>query len=114
MTTREQAMQWWNNQNFMQKGMFLDKHTEFEDRGVDSLTGSEIELIWSMEVEPQPDIYLDRLRQQYKVFKNWEKDKQGGRIAHFEYQAMRLFCLDTQLVSFNDIEQMEFEVNSSF
>lgn len=27
---------------------------------------------------------------------------------------MREFCLDTQLVSFNDIEAMEYEVNQSF
>ena len=31
-----------------------------------------------------------------------------------DYLAMRLFCLDTQLISFNDIEAMEYEVNQSF
>ena len=29
-----------------------------------------------------------------------------------DYFGMRLFCLDTQLISFNDIEVMENEVNT--
>lgn len=58
--------------------------------------------------------YLNRLRQQYKLFKDWQKDPQGGKIAYYQYQSMRLFCLDCELVSFNDIEAMEFEVNQSF
>ena len=55
----------------------------------------------------ESNIYLNRLKEQYKIFK---KDR-----IHFEsYYAMRLFCLDTQLISFNDIEVMEYEVNQSF
>ena len=55
----------------------------------------------------ESNIYLNRLKEQYKMFK---KDK-----IHYEsYYAMRLFCLDTQLISFNDIEVMEYEVNQSF
>lgn len=60
----------------------------------------------------ESNIYLNRLKEQFKIFKIWEKDKQGGKIAHFQYQAMRLFCLDTQLISFNDIEFMEYEINN--
>ena len=38
----------------------------------------------------------------------------GYEQAKKYYDAMRLFCLDTQLISFNDIELMESEINSSF
>jgi len=44
-----------------------------------------------------------------KIFHGVEQMKYKIR-----YQAMRLFCLDTQLISFNDIEIMENEINSSF
>lgn len=57
----------------------------------------------------QNNIYLDRLRQQYKLTKT---DILG--LKTHDYKAMRLFCLDTQLISFNDIEVMELEINSSF
>lgn len=59
------------------------------------------------------NIYLNRLKEQYKALKekqtvdSWSSNK-------MYYDAMRLFCLDTQLISFNDIELMEFEINSSF
>lgn len=53
--------------------------------------------------------YLDRLKQQYKQTQksvlNYNNNLQ-------DYQAMRLFCLDCELVSFIDIESMEYEVNS--
>lgn len=57
---------------------------------------------------------LDRLRQQYKAlnFRTCAIDEK--RILLTEYSAMRLFCLDCELVSFNDVEAMEYEVNSSF
>ena len=45
------------------------------------------------------------------------KEEWNGRLILkncYEYDAMRLFCLDTQLISFNDIELMESEINSSF
>ena len=60
------------------------------------------------------EIYLNRLKEQYKEifkFENWSEYK---RERQNDYQAMRLFCLDTQLISFNDIEMLEFEVNQSF
>ena len=57
--------------------------------------------------------FLNRLKEQYKQYKekqsidSWSTNK-------MYYDAMRLFCLDTQLISFNDIELLESEVNSSF
>lgn len=60
----------------------------------------------------EKNIYLDRLKQEYKQQQELLKlDRNTNLII---YQAMRLFCLDTQLVSFNDIEAMEYEVNQSF
>ena len=63
------------------------------------------------------NIYLNRLKEQYKKMLS---KKQGyfylegyNRLLQ-DYLAMRLFCLDTQLISFNDIEVMENEINSSF
>lgn len=65
----------------------------------------------------ESNIYLNRLREQYKKLKEFKAnqttpDEFWKRKDY--YDAMRLFCLDTQLVSFNDIEVMEHEVNSSF
>ena len=61
------------------------------------------------------NIYLNRLKEQYKQMLS---KKQGyfylegyNRLLQ-DYLAMRLFCLDTQLISFNDIEVMENEINS--
>jgi hypothetical protein len=62
--------------------------------------------------------YLDRLRQQYKNYKSVESKKymedEDIRTLKGFYDSVRLFCLDCELVSFNDIETMEYEVNSSF
>jgi hypothetical protein len=58
---------------------------------------------------------IERLRQQYKVVV--EKDKSNSEFyipMLGEYQAMRLFCLDCELLTFNEIELMEYEVNQSF
>lgn len=67
------------------------------------------------------NIYLNRLKEQYisfckvkKVTEINEIDIKVYQTAKTYYDAMRLFCLDTQLISFNDIEMLEFEVNSSF
>ena len=62
------------------------------------------------------DIILNRLKEQYKEHKKAQKIFHGVEQIKYKirYDAMRLFCLDTQLVSFNDIEVMEFEVNQSF
>lgn len=61
--------------------------------------------------------YLDRLREQYKEVK--QKISQdifylnGYEQAKKHYDVMRLFCLDCELLTFNDIEVMESEVNQS-
>ena len=61
-----------------------------------------------------PNIYLDRLKQQYiRYYKVDEKDNFEKSVEKVEYLAMRLFCLDTNLVSFDDIEVMEYGVNNS-
>jgi hypothetical protein len=51
---------------------------------------------------------LDRLRQQYKATK-----QEYNGLEMTRYNAMRLFCLDCKLVSFNDIELMESDVNNT-
>lgn len=59
------------------------------------------------------NIYLNRLKELYKfAVQNKESEFYIGRLEN--YQSVRAFCLDTQLVSFNDIEAMEYEVNQSF
>ena len=62
------------------------------------------------------NIYLNRLKEQYKEHKKAQKIFHGVEQMKYKirYQAMRLFCLDTQLISFNDVEIMESEVNQSF
>lgn len=60
------------------------------------------------------NIYLNRLKEQYKAFKENELKGNANGVFTIEYYSMRLFCLDTQLVSFNDIEMLEFEINQSF
>ena len=63
----------------------------------------------------ESNIYLNRLKEQYKFYKQVESEKYNdSSFVKRDYLAMRLFCLDTQLVSFNDIEVMEYEVNQSF
>ena len=59
----------------------------------------------------QKDILLNRLKELYKfAVQNEESEFYIGRLEN--YQSVRVFCLDTQLVSFNDIELMENEVNT--
>ena len=113
MTTREQAMQWWTDFDWNTKEYLMKK---YYNRKAFNETGSEIEEIWRKETKTEiENIYLNRLKEQYKRYK---KSVFMGRIEQhnykIEYNAMRLFCLDTQLVSFNDIEAMEYEVNQSF
>lgn len=61
----------------------------------------------------ESNIYLNRLKELYKfAVENEESEFYIGRLEN--YQSVRAFCLDTQLISFNDIEVMESEVNSSF
>lgn len=56
---------------------------------------------------------LDRLRQQYLETKK-EESTMIKTLRVSNYTGMRNLCLDCELVSFNDIELMESEVNSSF
>lgn len=70
--------------------------------------------IFAEEETKTESIYLNRLKEQYKIVfkaKSWSDEK---RELNNDYLAMRLFCLDTQLIDFNTIELMEYEVNSSF
>ena len=63
------------------------------------------------------NIYLNRLKEQYKQMlskKQGDFYLEGYNRLSQDYLAMCLFCLDTQLISFNDIEAMENEVNQSF
>jgi hypothetical protein len=113
MNTREQAIQWFNEKDTYNKSELSHKY--FKDTisyNFTALTGREIEQIWKEEVE---NPYLDRLRQQYKVFKKavfMNREQQYN--CKIEYQAMRLFCLDCELLTFNEMELMEYEVNQSF
>ena len=63
--------------------------------------------------EIKPNIYLNRLKEQYKHFLKPSNGDEYFKRKDY-YQAMRLFCLDTQLISFNEIELMEYEVNQFF
>ena len=61
--------------------------------------------------EVPQNIYLNRLKELYKfAVQNEESEFYIGRLEN--YQSVRVFCLDTQLVSFNDIELIENEVNT--
>jgi hypothetical protein len=64
----------------------------------------------STRVEELENKILDRLKQEYKNYCSKGKTP----IAKNIYYSMRTFCLDCELVSFNDIGAMEFEVNQSF
>ena len=46
---------------------------------------------------------IDRLRQEYQRYKE---------VGIRDYFTLRAFCLDCNLVSFNEIELMEFEVDN--
>ena len=53
---------------------------------------------------------IDRLRLEYKQQQELLKiDRNTNLII---YQAMRLFCLDCELLTFNEIELMEYEVDN--
>lgn len=60
---------------------------------------------------------IDRLKKQYTELKESEiKYNLGGSLFTKEqlYNSARLFALDCNLVSFNDVELMEFEVKEEF
>ena len=116
MTTREQAVQWWNglfeyiNPSGINKSALTEKYFG-KERRYQSLTGSEIEEIFRKENKTTENIYLNRLKELYKfAVQNEESEFYIGRLEN--YQSVRVFCLDTQLVSFNDIELIENEVNT--
>lgn len=68
--------------------------------------------IFAEEKTETENIYLNRLKEQYKEIKKGSQDDRLLRKR--QYLSVKAFCLDTQLVSFNDIEAMEYEVNQSF
>ena len=67
--------------------------------------------IYTKENKTEENIYLNRLKEQYKKYKELKSWSEESRYELQVYSNIRCFCLDTQLISFNDIEQMEFEVN---
>jgi hypothetical protein len=63
-------------------------------------------------VSKQEQVILDRLRQEYKESLGGSLDDRNYR--RNRYSAVRVFCLDCELLTFEEIELMEFEVNQSF
>lgn len=111
-------MQWWNSHKEFGAYLYLMANKYFKGRDFSSLTGNEIEFMWKSEFLPEEkteteNIYLNRLKEQYiEVKRNFIPSENTYRQTR--YNAMREFCLDTQLISFNDIELMESEINGSF
>ena len=70
--------------------------------------------IYTKENKTEENIYLNRLREQYKKYKELKSWSEESRYELQVYSNIKCFCLDTQLVSFNDVEVMENEINSSF
>ena len=66
----------------------------------------------SIRVEEFENKILNTLRKQYKGTFGGSMDDRLLRKR--QYLSVRVFCLDCELVSFKDIEDMEDEVNSSF
>jgi hypothetical protein len=109
MNTREQAINWWASLKLSERVIVMNRNNVEPYRSSETLTGNEIEQIWREEVK---NPYLDRLKQQYKIYKqNYNNGKTIFKESNI-YFAMRLFCLDCELVSFIDVESMEYEVNS--
>lgn len=54
------------------------------------------------------NIYLNRLKEQYKTAK---ENLNRTLIPMQSYNAMRLFFIECELLTFNEIEVMEYEVN---
>jgi hypothetical protein len=65
---------------------------------------------------PQSSIQYSRcvkkLREQYKLTKKEAPTKQLQEYRLLDYQAIRLFCLECELLTFNTIERIEYEVNN--
>lgn len=113
MTTREQAINWWNNLKLTQRVAVMNRNNVEPYRSSETLTGTEIEEIWRKETKTEENIYLNRLKEQYYEVKRCLFPNEADYV-RARYGGMREFCLDTQLISFNDIEVMESEVNKSF
>jgi hypothetical protein len=61
----------------------------------------------------EKNIYLSSLKELYKfAVRDEESEFYIGRLEN--YQSVRAFCLDTGIVSYDDAELMEYEVNQSF
>ncbi len=55
--------------------------------------------------------YLNRLKKQYYEVKRNFIPSENNYI-QIRYNAMREFCIDCKLLTFNDIELMEYEMNN--
>ena len=85
-----------------------DDKNNIDDYCIDDL------ILFSGEKTEKENIYLNRLKEQYKKYKELKSWSEESRYELQVYSNIRCFCLDTQLISFNDIEIMENEVNQSF
>jgi hypothetical protein len=70
-----------------------------------------IESVPNRENPVKENIYLNRLKEQYKIVVNSNMED-TIQIQTTRYLAMRLFCLDTKLTTFNEVELMENEINN--
>lgn len=59
---------------------------------------------------------IDRLKKEYSELAEKKKkyNLSGMHTTEQIYKAMRLFALDCNLVSFNEIESIEFEIDEQF
>lgn len=56
---------------------------------------------------------IQRLKQLYRRFKYSIADKEEKRNQSREYHMCRAFCLDCDLLTFQEVEQMEYEVDKN-
>lgn len=110
MEAREKAMQWFNDKDTYNKSELSHKY--YKDSisyNFTSLTGREIEEIWRKETQTE-NIYLNKLKEQYRNFYSTKYSRQK----EVEYEAVCLFCINTNLISLEEIQAMQSEVISSF
>lgn len=55
---------------------------------------------------------IQRLKQQYIESKQYTVSSRNRKDRKLSYLAMCLFCLDCELVTFQEVEQMEYEVDN--
>ena len=82
----------------------FDDKNNIDDYCIDDL------ILFSGEKTETENIYLNRLKEQYYEVKRCVFPSESNYV-RARYGGMREFCLHTQLISFNDIELMEYEVN---